>query len=83
MANIPYQDRTLSTALWAAAEDTPGGMGFLYNPHRLNVATSRARCACILVAPPRLLEPDCRTPEQMQWANGLCRLRELARVVAF
>lgn len=59
----------------------PRGMTFLYDPHRLNVATSRARCACILVAAPRLLEPDCRTPAQMSRANGFCRFRELAREV--
>jgi len=53
-------------------------MTFLYDPHRLNVATSRARCICILVASPRLFEPDCATPEQMRLANGLCRYRELA-----
>jgi len=66
----------------SSAEDAPRGMGFLYNPNRLNVATSRARCACILVATPQLMEPDCRTPEQMRWANGLCRFRELAIEVA-
>ncbi len=53
-------------------------MAFLYDPHRFNVATSRARGAVIVVASPALFEPDCRTPEQMRWANGLCRYRELA-----
>ena len=62
----------------STAEDAPRGMSFLYNPNRLNVATSRARCACILVAAPRLLEPGCDSPEQMLWANGLCRYREMA-----
>ncbi len=62
----------------SSPEDAPRGMGFLYNPNRLNVATSRARSACILVASPRLFEPECRSPEQMRWANGLCRYRELA-----
>jgi len=65
----------------SSAEDAPRGMGFLYNPNRLNVATSRARCVCILVAAPRLFEPECRTPEQMRWANGLCRFREFATEV--
>ena len=59
-------------------DDAPRGMEFLYSPNRLNVATSRARCACILVASPRLLEPDCRTPRHMKLANGLCRFVELA-----
>jgi uncharacterized protein len=53
-------------------------MAFLYDPHRFNVATSRARGAVILVASPALFEADCRTPEQMKWANGLCRYREVA-----
>jgi uncharacterized protein len=66
----------------SSAEDAPRGMGFLYNPNRLNVATSRAQCVCILVAAPRVFEPECRTPEQMRWANGLCRYRELATEVA-
>ena len=59
-------------------EDAPRGMEFLYSLNRLNVATSRARCAVIVVASPRLLEPACRTPRQMQLANALCRYRERA-----
>ena len=65
----------------SSAQDAPRGMSFLYNPNRLNVATSRARCACILVAAPRLLEPECSSPDQMRWANAVCRYRELAREV--
>jgi uncharacterized protein len=60
-------------------EDAPRGMEFLYSLNRLNVATSRARCAVFVVCSPRLLQPDCRTPRQMQLANALCRYRELAR----
>jgi uncharacterized protein len=60
-------------------EDAPRGMEFLYSLNRLNVATSRARCAAILVASPRLFEPECRTPRQMKLANALCRFLELAR----
>ena len=63
----------------SAPEDAPRGMEFLYSLHRLNVATSRARCVCILVGSPRLLEPECRTPHQMRLANALCRYVELAR----
>jgi uncharacterized protein len=61
-------------------EDAPRGLGFLYSLNRFNVATSRARCLCILVASPRLFEPDCQSPLQMQLANALCRYRELARL---
>lgn len=59
-------------------EDAPRGMEFLYSLNRLNVATSRARCVAIVVASPRLFEPECQSPRQMQLANGLCRFRELA-----
>ena len=59
-------------------EDAPRGMEFLYSLNRLNVATSRAKCVCILVANPRLYEPECRTPRQMLLANALARFREMA-----
>jgi len=57
-------------------------MEFLYSLDRLNVATSRARAACVLVASPRLFEPECRNPRQMQLANGFCRYLERARTLA-
>jgi uncharacterized protein len=62
-------------------EDAPRGMEFLYSLNRLNVATSRARCAAIIVASPRLCEPLCRTPRQMHLANALCRYVEMASKV--
>ena len=62
----------------SSPEDAPRGMEFLYNLNRLNVAVSRARAVFILVASPILFEPDCRSPHQMQLANALCRLREIA-----
>ncbi len=58
--------------------DAPRGMEFLYSANRLNVATSRAKCVCVIIASPRLFEPECRTPRQMQLANAFCRYRELA-----
>ena len=62
-------------------EDAPRGMEFLYALDRLNVATSRARCACIVVGSPRLFEPDCQSPKQMKLANAFCRFLEVAREV--
>jgi predicted RecB family nuclease len=62
----------------SSPEDAPRGMAFLYDPHRFNVATSRACSTVIVVANPRLFEPDCRTPEQMGWASGFCRFEEMA-----
>ena len=62
----------------SSPEDAPHGMDFLYDRHRFNVATSRARALCILVGSPALFEPECRTPRQMRRANGFCRYLELA-----
>ena len=60
----------------SSAEEAPRGMEFLYSLNRLNVATSRARCVCILVASPRLFEPDCKSPRQMRLANAFCEYLE-------
>lgn len=65
----------------SSPDEAPRGMEFLFSLNRLNVATSRARCACILVASPRLFEPECRTPRQIQLANAFCRYLELAKTV--
>lgn len=77
-----FQGQTCAVVIYSMTtsrpEDAPRGMEFLYSLNRLNVATSRARCAVFLVASPRLLEPECRTPRQMQLANALCRYAELA-----
>jgi AAA domain len=81
-----FQGQEAPIAIYSMAtsrpEDAPRGMEFLYSLNRLNVATSRARCASILVASPRLFEPECKSPRQMQLANALCRYVELARPVA-
>jgi uncharacterized protein len=61
--------------------DAPRGMEFLYSLNRLNVATSRAKCVCILVASPMVFEAECRTPAQMRLANAHCRYLELASLI--
>ena len=61
--------------------DAPRGMEFLYSANRLNVATSRAKCLCVLVAAPAVFEAECRTPKQMQLANAFCRYLELAATI--
>jgi superfamily I DNA and/or RNA helicase len=66
----------------SSPEDAPRGMEFLYSLNRLNVATSRAMSNVILVGSPRLMEPECKSPRQMQLANALCRYLELATVIA-
>jgi predicted RecB family nuclease len=61
--------------------DAPRGMEFLYSLNRLNVATSRAKCICVLVASPSVFEAQCRMPRQMQLANAFCRYLESATVI--
>ena len=63
----------------SSPEDAPRGIAFLFELERLNVATSRAQAVVIVVASPRLLEAECKTPELMRLANGLCGAVEFAR----
>jgi hypothetical protein len=60
--------------------DAPRGMEFLYSLNRLNVATSRGMSIVILVGSPKLFEPECRNPRQIQLANALCRYAEIAQI---
>ena len=60
----------------STSADAPRGLEFLFDLHRLNVATSRARAVVVLVASPDLLRVFCRTPRQMVLANALCRAWE-------
>jgi hypothetical protein len=60
----------------SSADDAPRGMEFLYDLHRLNVATSRARALGIIVASPDLVRVSCQTPRQMLLASALCRVWE-------
>jgi uncharacterized protein len=74
----PIAIYSMTTSSYA---DAPRGMEFLYSLNRLNVATSRAKCLCILVASPSVFEAQCRTPRQMHLANAFCRYLELAKVI--
>ncbi|MPZ32040.1 MAG: TM0106 family RecB-like putative nuclease [Rhodospirillales bacterium] len=62
--------------------DAPRGMEFLYSANRLNVATSRAKCLCVLVAAPAVFEAECRTPDQMRLANAFCHYLERATSIS-
>ncbi len=62
----------------SSPEEAPRGMEFLYSLNRLNVATSRAQCLTLVVASPELLRVRCRTSRQMQLANAVARLVEMA-----
>jgi hypothetical protein len=65
----------------SSPEDAPRGMEFLYSLNRFNVATSRAMTAVIVVGSPRLFEPECKSPRQMQLANAFCAYLERAKVL--
>ena len=77
-----FQGQEGAVAIYSMAsssrDDAPRDMDFLYSRNRLNVAVSRARAIAIVVASPRLLEANCRTPEQMRLVNALCQLVERA-----
>ena len=61
--------------------DAPRGIEFLYSSNRLNAATSRAKCICVLVGSPMVFEAECRTPRHMQLANAFCRYLEMATTI--
>ncbi|HEX3291842.1 MAG TPA: TM0106 family RecB-like putative nuclease [Gaiella sp.] len=63
----------------SSPDDAPRGIGFAFDRHRFNVATSRAQCCAVLVCSPRLLDADCRTVAQMRLVSAVCRFVELAR----
>jgi uncharacterized protein len=81
-----FQGQEAPIAIYSTATssraDAPRGMEFLYSLNRLNVATSRAKCMCIMVGSPELFEVECRTPRQVQLANAFCRFLELAQPVS-
>lgn len=59
----------------SSAEDERRGMEFLYNPNRLNVATSRTRCVAIVVCGPGVKEVGCGTPRQVVLAISVAPRR--------
>jgi uncharacterized protein len=65
----------------SAGEDVPRGLEFLFDAHRLNVASSRAQCLAVLVYSPRLLDANCPSIEAMELVDGVCRFVEMATPV--
>ena len=63
----------------SSPEDAPRGVGFAFDRHRFNVATSRAQCRAVLVCSPRLLDADCKTVAQMRLVSAVCAFVERAR----
>jgi len=71
-----HPPRTRPSPCHLVAGEASRGLEFLYDRHRLNVATSRARAMAIIVASPGLIRVSCRTPHQMTLVNALCRAWE-------
>jgi superfamily I DNA and/or RNA helicase len=59
-------------------EEAPRGIGFAFDRHRFNVATSRAQCRAVLVCSPRLLDAECKTVSQLRLVSAVARFVELA-----
>ncbi len=56
------------------AGESPRGMEFLFDKHRINVAVSRAQCLAIVVANPELANSTAKTLEQQKLVNLFCAL---------
>ena len=59
----------------STSEDAPRGIGFAFDRHRFNVATSRAQCRAVLACAPALLDVDCRSVEQMRLVAAVLPVR--------
>ena len=57
----------------SSREELPRGLEFLLDPHRMNVAISRARALAIVVASPSLLATDAANLCEMRLLNDLAR----------
>ena len=56
------------------ANESPRGINFLFDKHRLNVAISRAQCLAIVVANPNLSQITASSVEQLSLVNIFCHL---------
>ena len=59
-------------------EDAPRGIGFAFDRHRFNVATSRAQCRAVLVVRAGAARRRLPAVEQMRLVAAVCRFVELA-----
>lgn len=57
-------------------DDAPRGASFLFDPHRLNVAISRAQALALVVGSDRLGDVRVRSVEELRLVNGWCRVEE-------
>lgn len=83
-----FQGRQAPVVLYSMASsssaDAPRGVNFLFDPHRLNVAVSRAKALAVVVGSPDLLDApvNAHQPEQLRSVNALCEFVERAENAA-
>jgi len=58
----------------SSANESPRGIDFLLDKHRINVAISRAQCMAVVVYSPMLVDTRVSNIEQMELVNLFCRL---------
>lgn len=58
------------------ASESPRGVNFLFDKHRLNVAVSRAQCLVIVVANPNLSQITASSVGQISLVNIFCHLMQ-------
>ena len=56
------------------ANESPRGLGFLFDKNRLNVAISRAQCMAIVVANPKLANTEARNVKELGQVNMFSQL---------
>lgn len=67
---------SIVTMCSSSGEASPRGVDFLFDPHRLNVAISRAQCLAIVVGHPGLVRTPCATAAHARKVNLFCRVVE-------
>lgn len=83
-----FQGRQAPVVIYTMASsssaDAPRGVNFLFDPHRLNVAVSRAKALAVVVGSPELLDSPVNAdqPEQLRAVNALCEYVERAQASA-
>ncbi len=80
-----FQGRQAPVVMYSMASsssaDAPRGVNFLFDPHRLNVAVSRARALAVVIGSPELPDSPVQAhqPEQLRAVNALCEYVERAQ----